>query len=133
MGHFCGDVCCAVSLRARTVSYHPPAPLELLVFKIPGVKLHCLLGPSGFQSQMLWGFIFLMWVPGVPSMGVCSTPLSAPITSLPLADSPSSLSPFTSPVSLPFLPSLMWPLLYIYLWRVCSVSLWVIYTDMGVI
>ena len=37
----------------------------------------------------------------------------------------------------PFPPSLMWPLLYIWLWKVCSASLrvifWVIYIDVGVI
>ena len=58
---------------------------------------------------------------------------SVPVVSLPPLDSPNELLT----LSQPFLLSAEWPCLYIELWRVCSVSLWVlfwvIYTDVHVI
>lgn len=35
---------------------------RLLLFKVPGVKSHQLLDPSGFQSQVLQGFVFPLQV-----------------------------------------------------------------------
>lgn len=53
-----------------------------------------------------------------------------------LAMSHSSQGSIWPPPCLPFLPSLIWPLLYIQLWKVCPASVWVvfwvIYTDVSV-
>lgn len=49
------------------------------------------LNPSGFQSQMLQGFVFFIWVPCIWSAsngGVCSSSFSATAVSLHPPDSP---------------------------------------------
>ena len=63
--------CFSYCLRVGTVSYHSPgSPRQsLLIFMVPGFKSHWLqellkFGPSNFQSQMLWGFVFTVWAPG---------------------------------------------------------------------
>ena len=67
--------CFSYCLRVGTVSYHSPgSPRQsLLIFMVPGFKSHWLqellkFGPSNFQSQMLWGFVFSMLAPQFDSL-----------------------------------------------------------------
>ena len=56
-----GCLSCFVFKGGGLASSHPPALPEpnLLIFKVPGFKSSSFkFGASGFQSQMLWGFIF---------------------------------------------------------------------------
>lgn len=83
---------------------------------------------------MLWGFIFPVWVPHAWSAwcGICSSPRLVPVEGVP----PSHGQAWFLTKSLPFLVLLMWPVLCICLYRVCSASLfifWIIYLDVGVI
>ena len=67
-------------LRAESLPSQAPPELSLLIF-----KTHSLLGPFGFQSQMLLGFVFLMWVPlsGVSGVGSGLLPsMNLPCSSL---------------------------------------------------
>ena len=66
---------------------------------------------------------------------IYSSPFSVLVVALPLLNNLEvSLIPTTCPF---FLWFLMWPLLYVELWKVCSASfqvvLWVIYIDVGII
>lgn len=92
---------------------------NLLIFKVADVKPYCLLGSSGFQSQMIRGFI---WPRGFPMPAVSGGDL--PLTPLCACCVPPADIPWwsLSPVCISALPTLFSVSSSLYLATFCQSS-----------